>query len=382
MFDYQYGTSTKKYKEKIQTMMPRLSISKSLESKSLSLVYRFLSGLEIITICSVNRLWYSASWDATLWRELSNQLSDSETIDKVYNLLSSKFSKFENKLESKGIKDAVLITNLKTTRWKLTYVNILYKFCCNCQNNEPKLRFLPILQKSLCFKCAKLPEFSMISLENAEVEYKVTKEQISEHQLDGLRVPHTNESGKYMFVYYLSDILWIVNGRSNINIDKSQVIRTNIQERRRTELVYYMKQEGIDDESMNKWLNTEGTYANNFMLGKSKMSSSKIAKMMGNHFRSQKKGEKTEGEACKKKKFTVLTEDEIIVRKLQLIERLTLMGLNTETVDFNSKNSLAYSFIRGRTNKDIGMVAGSIWREYKPVFTGISSKTTQRKEDI
>ena len=56
MFDYQYGTSTKKYKEKIQTMMPRLSISKSLESKSLSLVYRFLSGLEIITICSVNRL--------------------------------------------------------------------------------------------------------------------------------------------------------------------------------------------------------------------------------------------------------------------------------------------------------------------------------------
>jgi hypothetical protein len=379
MFDYQHGTSTKRFKEKIQKMIPRLPLASTPNTKPLSLVFTFFTGLEILELSLVNKAWYFASWDASLWRELSKSLDSFEKTESLLIITDLKIQKFENKLKKTGNTDVNLTGTIK---WKIVYIKLLYKYCKHC-SLENKLRFLPVMQRTLCFKCSKLPEYAMISLENAELEYKVTKEKIAEHQLDGLRVPHTNESGKYMYVYYLSDILSINHGDIH---QRKEFIRSNIEERRKTEIVYYMKKEGVDDEFINLMLETEGSHAHNYMLGKSTMTCNKISKMLANLYQKQQrkkiKDAQTQENSRKKHKNKEIVDDGKALRKIQLIERLTLMGLDTEHIRFDDKESIAYSYINGRTKKDIGIVAGAVWRENKPIFTGISSITTQRIEDI
>lgn len=389
MFDYQYGTSTKRYKEKINQMSPKFPTLTSPKSKAMSYVFAFLSGKEILSLSSVCKFYYSGSWDTTLWRKLSKSLFSPEKCEALYKLAETKVQEFEN---SRG-KNELLCAG--TIKWRIVYIQLFYKFCFHCETTENKLRFLPVMQRTICFTCAKLPNFAMISLENAINEYGANKEDIDYHQLDGLSVPHTNRSGKVMFVYYLSDILRIIPKDWSGTIDKKK-IRKNIEERRRTELVHYMQEEGISNEFINDIIDCEGTIPHSFVLGKSRMSSHKIAVKMGKAFRLQER-KKIEKEKEKEKKVknikkkectmerkkTNVSDEAKNLRKIQLIERLSLMGLDTDQIDFEDPESLAYEYVQGKSRKkDLGSIAGVLWREFKPVFTGISSKTTQRITDL
>jgi hypothetical protein len=223
----------------------------------------------------------------------------------------------------------------------------------------------------------------MISLENAESEYGVLKENIESRQLEGLRVPHTNNSGKFMLVYYLKDIL----SSDQLKNLPLKPVRTCIEERRRTEIVWYMRELKVPFDFIESYLTTEGTLAHNYMMGRSRMTADKVSKALAKIFfcekrKEDRKIEDIRSESPKVVKKVKFTEDEKIVRKMQLIERLTLMGLDTQKIDFEEKSGLAYSFIVGRTSKELGVIAGTIWREFKPIFTGVTSKTTQRIKDL
>ena len=273
-------------------------------------------------------------------------------------------------------------------RYKLVCITYIYRYCLKCSSSEGKLRFMPILKRTLCFSCSKDPAFSMISLENAESEYNVSQSEIESKQLDGLRVPHTNNSGKFMFVYYLSDILQIVKSKDS-GFNKVAQYRTCIEERRRTEIVWYMRELQIPFDFIESYLNTEGTLAHNYMMGRSRMTADKVAKALAKIYFCEKRrednknlGEQTRSESPKIVKKVKLSEDDMVVRKMQLIDRLTLMGLDTEKIDFDDKSSLAYSYIVGRTSKELGVIAGKVWRDFKPIFTGVQGKTTQRIKDL
>ena len=246
---------------------------------------------------------------------------------------------------------------------------------------------MPILKRTLCFPCSKDADFSMISLENAESEYNVSQSEIEFRQLDGLRVPHTNNSDKFMFVYYLFDILKIVKSK-NPNFSKTPQLRTCIEERRRTEVVFYMRELKISYDFIETYLNTEGTLAHNYMMGRSRMTADKVAKALEKLYICEKGKEESKREdkdgsnspmIVKKVK---LSDSDMIARKMQLIDRLTLMGLDPGKIDFDDKSGLAYSYIIGRTSKELGVVAGKVWREFKPIFTGVTERTTQRIKDL
>lgn len=380
MFDYQYGKSTAKYKEKLKDMLPRLEVSMNHQSKGLSLAFEFLHGLEIFNLASVSKKFYSATWNASLWRELSKQLGN-EKLEFLYTLANRRFDDFVEKFKSQPI----IAQCSGTIKWRIVYITLLYKFCMKCETSENRLRFLPILQRTLCFKCARCPEFSMISLENAQSEFGVKKDDIELYQLDGLRVPHTHESGKHMFVYYTKDILNLV--RMDPEKKKNIKLRTNIEEKRRTEIVYYMQKEGIENDFINKYLNIEGTLPHNYMLGRSRQSAHKIAQSMFKIYKHEKEKtlqslENPDEISDEPKKKIKLSDDEKLQRKLELIERLTLMGINTENINFEEKKGLIYMYINGRLSRDLGYVAGAVWKQYKPVFTGVSGKTTQRIKDL
>ena len=388
MFDYEYGTTTTKYKIKINRIIPHLPIIKNSESKALSFVYGYLSGLEVLGLSLVKKSWYTASWDQTLWRKLSKVISTPELTDALFKEADLQIEKFLSKLKG----EAKEISYIGTIKWKIIYIQLLYKYCSHCKSLDQKPKFLPILQKTICFNCAKLPDFAMISLENAMNEYGITKEDIEIFQLDGLRVAHTNKSGKFMNVYYLFDILKIVSKTNPEKIEKKINYRKNIEERRRTEIVYYLKKEGVDDNFISMLLDTEGTLAHSYMLGKSKSTAHKIGTKLAKIYWYEEKKKinkekkekklKEKGKPRKRWKEETLTEEETIMRKIQLIDRLTLMGLDTEYLDFEDTEGLAYNFIHGKSKKDLGTTAGTIWREFKPIFTGISSSTTQRIKDL
>ncbi|OMJ78444.1 hypothetical protein SteCoe_21727 [Stentor coeruleus] len=378
MFDYQYGVSTTKYKEKLKTMLPKLKFSTKNQSKTLSLVFRFIHGLEVLQLSLINKNFYSASWDASLWNDLSKQLGN-DKIDFLYSKASRSFDDFAEKILSQVSHCS------RTIKWRIVYINLLYKFCVKCDSSENKLRFLPILQRTLCFKCARSPEFSMISLENAQSEYGVKIEEIQRQQLEGLKVPHTHESEKYMYVFYTKDILNLV--KMDPEKRKKIKMRTNVEEKRRTEIVYHMQKEGIDNDYINEYLNIEGSLPHNYVLGKSRQSANKIAQSMVKIYEKDKEkkllaNDGSDEEQGEVKKKIVLSEEEKIQRKVELIERLNIMGINTENINFDEKKGLIYMYINGRVSRDLGYVAGVVWKQYKPVFTGVSGKTTQRIKDL
>jgi hypothetical protein len=230
----------------------------------------------------------------------------------------------------------------------------------------------------MCFSCAKLPKYGMISLDNVEIEHHISRRQINESQIEGLRVPDPNEAGKQMFVYYIFDILRL---KKTLEAESREdgLIRNELQERRRTEMIYVMKKEGFFDDFIYLCLDTEGSLAHNYVLGKSKMPASKIVKKLYSKFEKWKDAEHDddplpEPEAILplKRPKVVLSNEEKSKRKQELVERLLVMGVSTDDIGLEDPDSVANAFIDGRTKEDLGPVAGAIWREHRPVFNGIS----------
>ena len=56
MFDYQYGTPTKKFKQEVEKMRAKLSVEPNQQSKVLTLIMKCMHGLDILTLSLVSRL--------------------------------------------------------------------------------------------------------------------------------------------------------------------------------------------------------------------------------------------------------------------------------------------------------------------------------------
>lgn len=379
MFDYHYGTSTKKFRQDIDAMKPKLEISKSSSARTISEIFKYCHGLDIVTLCLVSKLWYAASWCSGLWEELAYSIGNSDRIQVLIELSESKLRTYERRLKKNDLSELFPNEDIRETlRWKFVYGQLLYNTCCECGVQESKLRFLPILQLSICFPCAKLPKYSMISLENVEIEYHLSRKQINESQIEGLRVPDPNEAGKQMFVYYVTDIVRLKKRLEAESREDSQV-KNELQERRRTEMVYIMKKEGFDDDFIYMCLDTEGSLAHNYVMGKSKMPAGKIVKKLFSKYEKWKDTEQDdeplpEPEAIfpLKKPRMALNAEERLKRKQELVERLLVMGVSSDDIGLEDPDSIANAYIEGRTKEDLGPVAGSIWRDHRPVFNGVS----------
>ena len=347
MYDYHYGTSTKKFKQDLDKMKPKLSLQVSQISKIYSHILKFCHGLDSISASQVSKAWYTATWSVTLWQDHCNTLGEFDRIQVLLELAESKFRTFERRAKKQDLEDLFPDLDTKETlKWKLVYGQLLYNTCSHCKIPENKLRFLPILQKSLCFSCAKLPAFAMITLENAEIEYKITRKQINDVQLEGLRVPDPEEPGKFMYVYYISDILHV---KSSMELRKREdgLVKTELHERRRTELIYSMKSVGFDDKLQVKYEKWKESDQEDEVLP-----------------------EPEEILPLKRPRIS-LSSEEKLKRKIELVDRLLMMGVNSDNIGLEDPDSLASAFIEGRTKEEIGPVAGAIWREHKPVFTGV-----------
>lgn len=377
MFDYQYGTSTKKFKQEVEKMKPKLSIRPQGMSKLYSLILKFSHGLEVVNVSTVSKQWYVASWNSTLWQEICLSLGESDRIEMLLELAESKTRTYERRSKKQDLSDLIPEAEVREAlKWKLVYGQLLYNTCSGCKIQENKLRFLPILQKSLCYSCAKLPAYSMITLENAEIDYGITRKHINEHQIEGLRIPDPDHKGNYIFVYYVADISRLKELIENLKKEDS-ANRTELHERRRTEMIYALKKEGIDDNFISACLDTEGSLAYNYIVGKSRMPVSRIAKKMLSRYEKWRENEQEdevlpEPETIlplKRPKFHLTAEDKTS-RKLELVDRLVLMGVNTDDIGLDDPESLSNAYIEGRTKEDLGPVAGAIWREHKPIFNG------------
>ena len=69
-----------------------------------------------------------------------------------------------------------------------------------------------------------------------------------------------------------------------------------------------------------------------------------------------------------------------MMRKMELIDRLLMMGVNSDNIGLDDPESIAVAYIEGRTKEDLGPVAGSIWRDHKPVFTGVPFRKTMESK--
>ena len=391
MFDYTYGTPTKKFKQEIEKMKPRLPLRSQPECKTLVLVLRFLHGLEVNIMSEVSKLWYSASWTPVLWQSLAEAIGEKGRINALCELADSKLRTFERRSAKQDLSDLMPNTEVRDSlRWKLVYGQLLYSTCSHCKIAENKLRFLPILQKALCYNCAKLPNFTMISLEDAEIEYGVSRKHVNDHQLEGLRVPDPGDSGKFIFVYYMNDILRLKR-ITEVKKKEDKGKNTELHEKRRFELISCMKKEGIEDRFISICMESEGSLAYNYILGKSRMPAAKIAKKMLSKYDKWKESDEEEDEALpepeiimplKRPKIELTTEDKVR-RRVELIERLLVMGVSSDDIGLEDPESIANAYIEGRTREDLGPVAGSIWREKKPVFTGVPFRNinNEKSED-
>lgn len=165
-----------------------------------------------------------------------------------------------------------------------------------------------------------------------------------------------------------------------------------VEERRQT-LMKVMQEGGVTDL---KWLeyyfNSPEHWAHKFIQGTTRrtletVSNNLFAKYKNKDKKKNKHEEIYENDepdlpVFNKRKKISFTEDQMELRKDELIERLTMMHLDITQVNFEDPDSLANAYVTGRTTMELGPVAGAIWRENKPTFTGISGKTTKRKQDL
>ncbi|CAG9330149.1 unnamed protein product [Blepharisma stoltei] len=411
MWDYKYGQSTHKIRLAPDVLMPRLKVSGKSEDVLLKPL-TYMHGLDIIKLAPVCKSWYNVVWDPSLWLDLCNWFKHPDRMKALGELAEGKIkllekeykriknmSQYRNEEDLAGIVGSPLPNELTERqkqgfRYRFIYAHLLFKTCFECASPENKLRFLPILRRSICYTCAKLPRYEMISHENAEIDYSVTKADLNKHEIEGLKVPDPFHPGKYMLVYYLDDILKISRAKSDPRAPNSAQKR-ELEDKRKTELIYLLKQENLSDRYIDECIYTEGTACYSYIQGKSRRPVEKIVATM------KKKYEQAKAKIAElddDEEEMPLPEADVIIplkkpklelsdtqkenRRKELTERLKLMGVNLEEIEMNDEDGIFCAYVNGRTKQDIGPVAGAIWRDHKPVFTGIPFRTCQRKEDL
>lgn len=322
MFDYRNGVPANKFKIKPKDLLPKLSYYRLNRPIQVSLALQYLEGFETTQVSRVCKTWYSAFWDPFVIMQHCEALE----LPERQQLLLDEALKKTQKLE----KDGSLKNRIK---WRYVYCQLLYNTCFECGIPEKKMRFLPLLKRTLCYSCAKLPKFEMVSLESAELDYGVTRKQVLSKQIPRLKVLHPSKSGKYMFVCYKFDL----KTEPTTGLSCSQ-------EKRKAELIYYLKKEGITQYTQLRKCVGESL---NYIQGKTSCSAKKLAKKLA------------------KKPQEPLQE----ARKQELLGKLSSMKVDIWQVDTETPGSLAFNYIHGKTTKQLNWVAGSIWRKLKPSFS-------------
>lgn len=460
MFDYKYGIKTSE-KSYLPKAFLRRVLDPPSEYRTLLNIYEFLEGMEILTICSlINHRFHNASWRFEIWKNQCFYIGHPDRIQalevQVYNTVEKHFKKanargnllmIHNETELCLIEYNPTEDYKRTILWKIIYAHLLFKTCYECGVPEKKLRYLPLLTKTLCFNCTKLEKFAMLSQETAELNYGITAKDLNLYKVPGLKVPNQYTPGKPMLVYYEKDIsaIWEKKSCSLALEDKNL---TAAEEKRKIQLIHCLKEEGVHDmDFIKRCIETDDALGLKYVQGKSRQGAKSIAQTLARKFgklnasseferkakirerapvkKSDKdtliknsssnlsslKPSKSEIPTERKHKISLdiedvielsdddniqvndepkiikkpkleLTPQEKAQRKKNLIERLKLMGVPEDKIGLDDPTSLASEFIQGRTKDDLGPVAGAIWRENKPVFTGISFRTTQRLSDI
>lgn len=170
---------------------------------------------------------------------------------------------------------------IETIKWKMTFVGLLFKTCYECKITDNKIHFLPILRYSLCAKCAKLPKYQMISEETAELDLNVSKREITDSGIKGLKMYHSGHTGIFTYMYYIKDLIPI----SKIKNYDIPDFKGDIRELRRAEIVYSCKEQGITNlEFIRFGLDIKGGWPDNYVNGKSTMTAHKVALKMKSQY--------------------------------------------------------------------------------------------------
>ena len=276
----------------------------------------------------------------------------------------------------------------------------------------------------------------MLSQETAELNYGITSKDLNLYKVPGLKVPNQYTPGKPMFVYYEKDIASIWEKKAS-SVTFSEEKLPFAADNRKTQLIDFLKEERVSDmEYIKRCVETQGALGFQFVQGKSRQGAKKIAQTLKKKWEKSeevedrerdrgpirkkeidtlflKKGDKKQTEIeggrkdrkynksldiieisdqdypitndepkITKKPKLALTLQQKSQRKQELIQRLSLMGVPEHKLGLDDPTSLASAFIEGRIKESLGPIAGAIWRENKPVFTGISFQTTQRLSDL
>lgn len=451
MFDYKYGIKTSE-KSFPPTLFLRRVLDPPSEYRTLLNIFTFLDPLEIIRTCSlINHRFHNATWRFELWKNISASLGHSERLQILESQAEAAVEKHFKKAKNNSFKilnetELCLIEYNPTPdykqaiQYKIVFASLFFKTCSECGVPEKKLRYLPLLSKTLCFNCTKLEKYAMLSQETAELNYGITSKDLNLYKVPGLKVPNQYTPGKPMFVYYEKDIAAIWEKKTS-SATFSEENLSFAAENRKTQLIHCLKEEGVNDmEYIKRCVETQGAIGFQFVQGKSRQGAKKIAQSLKKKWEKNrgmedierdngrnrgsvrkkdkdtivlKKGDKKQSEIegnskdrkynksldiieisdednsiandepkITKKPKLVLTPQQKSQRKQELIQRLSLMGVPEHKIGLDDPTSLANAFIEGRTKEFLGPIAGAIWRENKPVFTGISFRTTQRLSDL
>lgn len=285
-------------------------------------------------------------------------------------------TQYQDEEDLSSIVGAPAITDLSDRqksgfKFRFVYAYLLFKTCYECSSPEQKLRFLPIKHFSLCHECSKLNKYDMINNETAELEYSVTKYDLNKHEIEGLKVPDPSKPGKSMLVYYLNDILHISRLKGDNNPKITSVQKRELEDKRKVEIMYLLKQENIDDRFIEQFIYNEGTPGNNYIQGKSRRSVNQIvATIKKKYLKALQRSEIDEEETVRlqepemiiplKKPKLELDESQKNRRRAELTERISLMGIALHEVDMRDNDGIFMAYVNGRTKQELGQVAGAI----------------------
>ncbi|CAG9324304.1 unnamed protein product [Blepharisma stoltei] len=292
MFEYKKRSLSKNFKINLKSLLPSIQAQSGKFTRSITLVYEFLVAREITKLSMVSKQWYLASQDHFLWKRQCQYLAPQVLINTLEVASNLKITK-EWPEEARRPKFA------ETVKWKLVWIEITYKCCHECYNLLNKLHYLPMLQFTLCKSCAKSPKYSMMSEESAELDYRISSEEIKRAGLPFIEVPHSHWTGKVAKMYYAIDLIKL----AKINKEMPLIKRENCEEVRRTEILYYLKEKGCRDFDFIEYgLEVEGGWPWNYIKGKSQRTAQKVVSdMLGQYSHWLKKIEK-EGQPKKRVK--------------------------------------------------------------------------------
>lgn len=237
MYDYKYGRPTQNLKLGPKSLLSRLALSTH-ASPVLVHVFRYVAGHAVAKHCVlVNRQWYMTAAQPDVWQAQCQQIGRVELVKKLFDQLSTKLKNLQKQMKTSDNQprvreeaECLLVSggnfsaeDITAATWKFVYWNLLVKTCLECGQMEGKMRFTTLLQRALCGNCRKLEKYQMTDHIAAERDYGITRKDLNNSSLEGLKISDPAERGKYLFVYYTADILRLKASKDHQILQKTAV---------------------------------------------------------------------------------------------------------------------------------------------------------------